>query len=96
MVSKQADRLLRENGLKLAGAEIEVEKDGTLKKLWVLAVYEDKQENAEIYIPTVTPVRLGELPKNTVVSPMELYIRELLAGFYGMDENKVEVEILEA
>ena len=95
-VEEQIERLLNENGLKLAGAKIEVEKDGTLQKLQVLAVYEDEQEKTGILVPTVAPVRLGEFPKNDTLSPMELYIRELLAGFYGIDENKVEVIIQEA
>lgn len=95
-VSGQIERLLWENGLRLTGAEIGVEQDGTLKSLRVLAVYEDKQEKTDILVPTVAPVLLGEMPENTAVSPMELYIRELLAEFYGMDENKVEVIIQEA
>jgi hypothetical protein len=95
-VSAQIDRLLGENGLQLAGAEIEVQKDGKLQRLQVLAVYKDKQEKQDILVPTVAPVRLREMPENLTVSPMELYIRELLAGFYGMDENLVEVIIQEA
>ncbi len=95
-VSKQIDRLLSENGLKLSYAEFDVAEDGALQNLRVLAVYEDRQERAEILIPTVAPVRLGEFPENKVVSPMELYIRELLAEFYGMEESKVEVIIQEA
>lgn len=95
-ISKQIDRLLAENGLLLAGCEIEVEPDGTLEKLRVLAVYNDRPENAGILIPTVTPVRFEEVPENNAVSPLELYIMELLAEFYGMDKNKVEVIIREA
>ena len=95
-VSEQIDRMLRNNGLKLSGAEIVVGKDGTLQNLQVLAVYEDRQDGADIQIPMVSMVRLDEMPKNNAISPMELYIRELLAEFYGIDENKVEVIIQEA
>ena len=95
-VSEQIDLLLNENGLKLAGAEIDVEQDGTLRNLEVFAVYEDKQGDMGILVPTIEPVRIGELSKNNKLSPMELYIMELLAEFYGMDKNKVEVIIQEA
>ena len=95
-VSTQIDRILKENGLKLSMTEMEVEKDGTLQNLRVLAVYEDKPENVEILVPTVSPVHLGNFPENTAVSPMELYIRKMLSEFYGIEENKVEVIIQEA
>ena len=95
-VSEQIDRLLKENGLKLVGSTISVAEDGTLQELYVVAVYEDKRPEAEILIPTVAPVRLSERREKNTVSPIELYIRELLAEFYGVDENKVEVMIQEA
>lgn len=95
-VSEQIDRLLRKNGLLLSGAEINVAEDGTLQELHVLAVYIDKPEETEILVPTVAPVMIGESVKKEIASPMELYIRELLAEFYGMDANKVEVIIQEA
>ena len=49
-------------------------------------------------IPTVVPVRLEEKGKKEkkTVSPMELYIREVLAEFYQLEENKIEVVIQEA
>ena len=95
-VSEQIDGLLRKNGLRLSGVEIMVAEDGTLQKLYVLAVYEDKPEQSDIFIPTVAPVLIGESSKKNIVSPMELYIRELLASVYGMEENNVEVIIQEA
>ena len=39
---------------------------------------------------------LDEEPKKTTVSPLELYIRELLAECYQIEENKIEVVIQEA
>jgi len=95
-VEEQIAHLLGNNGLRLSGTKISVAEDGNLQELFVLAVYEDNREKQEIFVPTVTPVRLDNLPKQDTVSPMELYIRELLASVYGMEENKVEVMIQEA
>ena len=49
-------------------------------------------------IPTVVPIRLEEkgIKEKKIVSPMELYIREVLAEFYQLEENKIEVVIQEA
>ena len=95
-VSEQIDRILQKNGLGLAVAEIAVAEDGTLDELKVRANYLDGREKTGILIPTVIPVRIGEVEKKERVSPLELYIRENLAEFYQMDENKIEVVIQEA
>ena len=94
-VEEQVDHILKNNGLRLSGTKISVAEDGSLQELFVLAVYEDQREEREILVPTVSPIRLPEPPKQDAVSPMELYIRELLASVYGMDERKVEVMIQE-
>lgn len=94
-VEEQVDHILKNNGLRLSGTKISVAEDGSLQELFVLAVYEDQKEEREILVPTVLPIRLQEPPKQDAVSPMELYIRELLASVYGMDESKVEVMIQE-
>lgn len=95
-VSIQIDRILKNNGLKLINAELSVEEDGSLKEMEILAAYEDKQEQTGIVIPTVAPVKLTEKPRKNTVSPMELYIRQTLAEFYQLEENKIEVVIQEA
>lgn len=95
-ISGQVDRILRNNGLKLLQADLSVEKDGTLDLMKVTATYEDQPEQTPIRIPTVAPVRISEAPKKNTISPMELYIREILAEFYQMEENKIEVVIREA
>lgn len=95
-VAAQIDRILRNNGLKLIDTELLVAKDGSLMELKVWAAYEDQQEQTGILIPTVAPVRLAEEQKKKTVSPMELYIRETLAEFYQLEENKIEVVIQEA
>ena len=95
-VEEQVDHILKNNGLRLSGTKISVAEDGSLEELFVLAVYEDIREERAVLIPTVVPVRIDEPPKQDSVSPMELYIRELLASVYGMEENKVEVMIQEA
>ena len=95
-IAEQIDELLRKNGLYLWEVEMMVAEDGTLQKLQVLAFYENKPEQTDILIPTVVPVFIGESPMKHTISPMELYIRELLASVYGMEENNVEVIIREA
>lgn len=95
-VEEQIAHLLKKNGLRLSGTKISVAEDGSLQELFVLAVYEDQRSERAILIPTVSPVRFEESPKQDTVSPMELYIRELLASIYGMEENRVEVMIQEA
>lgn len=95
-ISDQIDRILRKNGLRLTAAELSVEEDGTLREMQVWAGYLDGKEETKIQIPTVVPVRIGEETKRKTVSPLELYIRETLAEFYQMDENKIEVVIQEA
>ena len=95
-VAEQIGRMLQKNGLRLAGMELSVAEDGTMEFMQIWAVYEDGKEQGNILIPTVIPVRLGETPKKETVSPMELYIRETLAEFYQIEENKIEVVIQEA
>ena len=96
-ISEQIDRLLRKSGLELLQAEFLVEEDGTMTDLQVQAVYLDgREEPGTIWIPTVAPVKLSDVPQSEVISPMELYIREVLAEFYQMEENKINVVIQEA
>lgn len=96
-ISEQIDRLLRKSGLALSQAEISVAEDGTMTDLQVQAVYVDgRKESGTIWIPTVAPVKLSEVPQTDIISPMELYIREILAEFYQMEENKISVVIQEA
>lgn len=96
MIADQIDRKLQSNGLKLLEADITVAEDGTLEGLWIKAAYLDGSGTQKGLIPTVIPVRIGEKKPEKTVSPLALYIRELLAEFYQMDENKLEVVIQEA
>ncbi len=95
-VAARIDLILRNNGLKLVRADLSVAEDGTLLEMKILAVYEDRQEQTGIVIPTIAPIKIGETVKKKTVSPLELYIRETLAEFYQMEENKIEVVIQEA
>lgn len=94
-IAKQIDRMLQKNGLRLIQADISVAKDGTVEQLWVWADYLDGNEKEDNLIPTVVPVRIGEKEKKNTVSPLELYVRELLAEFYQMEETNIEVVIEE-
>lgn len=95
-IEEQISYLLKKNGLQLLQSEITVAKDGTLQELFVLAVYADKPDSKEIVISPIAQVKIDDVPKPKQVSPLELYIRELLAEFYRMDENSVSVVIQEA
>jgi len=95
-IAGQIDRILRNNGLNLVQAEIDVAEDGTIEALRVQAAYLDGTEEKELLIPTVAPVRIGEEIKKKTKSPLELYIRGELAEFYRIEENKTEVVIQEA
>lgn len=96
-VTEQIEHLLGENGLRVRKVEPEILDNGELAFLTVTAQYLDGTEEDNIRIPTVVPVRITKEDKEPeVVSPMELYIRELLAEFYQMDENNIVVVIQEA
>lgn len=96
IIAKQIDRKLSDNGLKLTEADITVGEDGVIEKMQIQAVYLDGTKERETLIPTVIPVRIGEKTEKKTVSPLELYIRELLAEFYQIEENKLEVVIQNA
>lgn len=95
-IAEQIGKLLKKNGLKTVSTEISVAKDGSVEKLFVWAEYLDGTEKEEIGIPTVIPIRIGEPEQKQSVSPLELYIRESLAKFYQIEEEKIEVVIQEA
>ena len=95
-ISEQIDRILQKNGLGLQRAELSVESNGTLTQMVVWANYLDGMEKSDSLIPTVVPVQIGREESRETVSPLELYIRETLAEFYQLDENKIEVVIQEA
>ena len=98
-VSEQIDRLLRKNSLSLVKADLEIAETGEVLGLSVIAQYLDgtEEETGILRIPTVMPVNVGEEKREKrTISPMELYIRELLAEFYQLKENKIEVVIQEA
>lgn len=95
-IAEQIGRLLEKNGLGLVSTEISVAEDGSIGNLVVWAAYLDGKEQKEPLIPTVVPVRIGETKQKQTVSPLELYIRETLAKFYQMEEEKIEVVIGEA
>lgn len=95
-ISEQVDYILQKNGLYLIHAEVSVERSGSIKNMMVRAAYLDGSGKTDIVIPTVAPVRIGEEAKPETVSPLELYIREALAEFYQLEENKIEVVIQEA
>ena len=95
-ILEQIDRILQKNGLYLQQGDISVETDGNIERIVVRAAYEDGSADRGILVPTVVPVRIGEETKTDMVSPLELYIREVLAEFYQLEENKIEVVIQEA
>lgn len=95
-VTAQIERLLRNNGLRLVRTELSVAGDGTLERIFVVAVYEDKEEPEGILIPTIAPVQIGTGQEKNILSPLELYLIEELAEFYQIDKNRIEVMVQEA
>ena len=98
-IAEQMERLLKKNGVSLVSADMEISNQGEILAISIVAQYLDGTEETENFfrIPTVAPVNLKEQEKKKkTVSPMELYIRELLAEFYQLEENKIEVVIQEA
>ena len=96
-ISDQIGQLLYTNGLQLVGTELSVTEFGEIEKLSVTASYLDTEEPVPgIWIPTVIPVNPNRESKKNAFSPIELYIRGVLAEFYQIEENKIEVVIQEA
>ena len=95
-IAEQIGMLLEKSGLRAVSTEISVAEDGAIEKLWIRAAYLDGTEKKESGIPTVAPIRIGEVKQKKTVSPLELYIREMLAGFYQIEQEKIEVIIQEA
>ena len=96
-IREQIGKLLEENGLRLLETEIIVTELGEPEKIYVCAEYADGPETEPgIWVPTVAPVNPKQDREKNVLSPMELYIRELLAEFYRVEENTIEVVIREA
>ena len=96
-MEEQITRLLDKSSLRLCETQIQLEEDGEPAFLFVRACYMDGTSNgAEIAVPTIAPVEVGGRTEKNTISPMELYVRELLAEFYQMDVNKIEVVIEKA
>jgi len=96
-IEEQIADLLAENQLLVEKTEIRIMENGELEALFVEARFLDgTNQNNTIVIPTIVPVEVGGQRNQNMVSPMELYIQNLLAEFYRLDGNKIEVVINEA
>ena len=99
-VYAQINQLLSRYKVKLLSAQIEVAEDGELLYLKVYAGYDtgkNEEMSGEIKIPMVAPVIVErEEEEEKIATPMELHIRSVLAEFYQIDENRIEVELKEA
>lgn len=94
----QVETILNQYSIGLVDTEIEIKEDGTLEWLYVLGEYKTKEE-AFVRIPTVVPVEITKEQweeEQNVISPMELYLQEILAEFYHVDKNRINVVIQEA
>ncbi len=99
----QIEEILKQYSLELVQASADIGENGEIQKLSVLAAYRTGEEEnpgtGRLVIPTVVPVqgmKPEEKEQKKSASPMELYIRDILAEFYRMDANKIEVGIKEA
>lgn len=98
----QVEKILDKHSLRFLSAEIEVAENGELLSMKVYGSYETGEKKGTddynaICIPTVVPIKIKEKEeKADIVTPMELYIRNVLAEFYQVEENRIEVELQEA
>ncbi len=103
-ITAQVEKILDRYETELVYTEIELNEDGSLSSLFVKGEYRtEKKEGGSISIPTIRPIETVQTEtdrkENDTVkknSPMELYLRETLAEFYQLDENRIEVVIQEA
>ena len=99
MLAEQVAKLLGEHEIILQKMETEVGEDGAILKLHVYGIYKTEETEAYVQIPTIAPVVIsGEEEENEdgIMSPLELYLCEMLAEFYRIEENRICVEIGEA
>lgn len=99
-LTTQIEGLLQENKLNLLVASYVIEQTtGELKQITVTAEYQTVEEDraGQIEIEKIEPVTIGEAPvkQPDVVTPMEVYVKELLADFYGLPEQHINVRIQE-
>lgn len=97
-IAEQVNHILENNGLTMEQIQLSVKSDGSIQSMKIRAVYMDGSDNTAIVIPTVMPICVNSEKQTEVdtVSPLELYIRTVLAEFYQLEENKIEVVIQEA
>ena len=100
-LTAQIEHLLNNSKLTLVSASYELEQSaGELKKISITAAYrtsEEENDTERIQIRPVEQVVIGEQKEQQpeVVTPMELYIKNLLADFYQLPADNIYVNIQE-
>lgn len=103
-LTAQIGKLLEANKLTLLSASYEMEEaTGELQNITVTAEYQTSPEDSRTQIKVeqmeqVTPVTVGEEAAEEVpevVTPMEVYVKQLLADFYGIPAEYISVKIQE-
>ncbi len=100
-LNAQIEHLLHGSRLTLVAASYEFEeRTGELKQMAITAAYQTSKEETEegqIQIRPVEKVVIGEREEQQleVITPMELYVKNLLADFYQMPADNINVNIRE-
>lgn len=101
---KQIAAILERNSLVLQKAAFEIsETSGELLKLSVWAGYQtqtqEKQKEEKILISAIPPIVIGTKEEETeqpkVMTPLEIYIKNLLSDFYNLEANNINISIQE-
>lgn len=101
-LNAQIEHLLHNSRLTLVAASYEFEeRTGELKQMAITAVYqmsrEEAEEEGQIQIRPIEKVVVGEREEQQpeVITPMELYIKNMLADFYQLSADNINVSIRE-
>lgn len=99
-LNAQIEHLLHNSKLTLVAASYEFEeRTGELKRMAITAVYQMGREEAEnqIQIRPIENVVIGEREEQQleVITPMELSIKKMLADFYQLSVDNINVNIRE-
>lgn len=99
---EQIANLLQKNSLTLQKAVFEIsETSGELQKISVWAGYQttEEMEPERIEISDIPPIVIGddieEIETPDVITPLEIYIKNLLSDFYNLTADNINISIQE-
>lgn len=96
-LKKQAEKLLEEEGLQFLQADFVFSRDeenyAKIMEITVLAAYDTGRQYIQI-----EPIQIGKekgREENDFLSPLEIHIKNKLAGFYNVKEDNINVIVQE-